>query len=205
MADVALGVAGAIVGGIVGGSQGALLGWSAGTLVGGALWGPKAKAQNIGKLDDVQRKVSGSAYGTPIPIVYGKDRVGGNVIWATDLEETSIEVSAGGKGSRRRTNKKYVYKGNFAVLFCKGPKRILRVWFEDRLVWDAAAALGGHTIRIYDGDEVQGKDTLISSIMGAANTPAYRGHTYLVGEEILLEQWGNRIPGLISAEVDDVP
>lgn len=204
MADVALGIAGGVVGGIVAGPQGALTGFSAGLTAGGLLFGPRQKTQHLGKLDDAQRVVSGSAYGAPIPIVYGTRTVPGNVIWATDLEETSQPVRSGGKGTRRRTNKKYIYKGDFAVLFSRGVKNIKRIWAEDILIYDEAqgGALDNHVIRTYDGTESQTKDTLIASIEGAANTPAYRGLTYAVLEDLLLEQWGNRPPAAIRAEVE---
>src|SRR3954464_1364724 len=98
MADIALGAAGAVIGGYFGGVQGALTGWSAGTLLGGALYPPKQQTQQVGKLDDAARRVVGSSYGTPIPLCYGKIAVGGNIIWATDLEEHVASHNEGGKG-----------------------------------------------------------------------------------------------------------
>src|SRR5688500_3316250 len=92
MASLALSVVGAVAGSVVPGI-GWQLGWCAGGILGGILFPPRLGPQGSGKLDDL--RVSGSAYGTAIPIVYGQMRVPGIIIWSPDLEETS---SGGGKG-----------------------------------------------------------------------------------------------------------
>jgi hypothetical protein len=57
--------------------------------------------------------VQSSAYGQPIPRLYGTMRVAGSVIWATDIRETS-QTSGGGKKSGGKTTS-YSYSASFAV------------------------------------------------------------------------------------------
>ena len=49
------------------------------------------------RLDSLQ--VTDSAYGEPIPICFGTQRLGGNIIWATSIREDKVvEVTGGGGG-----------------------------------------------------------------------------------------------------------
>ena len=69
-----------------------------------------------------------STEGAPIPRVYGRARLAGQVIWATNLEEavsTVRSATSGGKGiggAPDATNTTtYTYFANFAVGLCEGP------------------------------------------------------------------------------------
>ena len=66
-----------------------------------------------------------------------------------------------------------------------------RIW-ADGDVMD----LAGVTWRWHPGDETQEPDPLITALMGAGATPAYRGTAYFVFEELPLERYGNRLPQL---------
>jgi len=168
------------------------VGWAIGTVVGGALF-PQQREPS-GKLEDLH--VTGSGYGAMIPMVWGRARLGGNIIWATDLNDR-IE---GGKNNRY-----HAYYANIAVAICRGPVQVRRIWAEDLVIYDASQSPATrHTIRIYRGTEDQPADPLIQSVEGAANTPAYRGLCYVVIEALPLKDWGNRIPSL-SFEVDAGP
>src|SRR5882757_5127547 len=67
--------------------------------------------------------VMASTEGAPIPRVYGRARLAGQVIWATQLEEvvsnSTASSSPGGKGhllsGPSTTTTTYTYFGNFAV------------------------------------------------------------------------------------------
>lgn len=169
------------------------VGWAVGTVVGGMLF--PQRVEPSGKLEDLH--VTGSGYGAMIPMVWGRARLGGNIIWATDLED-HIE---GGKNNRY-----HAYYANLAVAICRGPvQQVRRIWAEDLVIYDASQSPATrHTIRIYRGTEDQPADPLIQSVEGAANTPAYRGLCYVVFEELPLKDWGNRIPSL-NFEVDAGP
>jgi hypothetical protein len=123
-------------------------------------------------------------------------RVGGNIIWATDFrEETKTTTQGGGKGGGgggKVQSTEYFYYASFAVALCEGPiTGIGRIWADGKLL-DTA----GVTWRWYPGDEAQPVDPFLSSKMGAANTPAYRGTAYVVFEDLPLRDYGNRIPQL---------
>jgi hypothetical protein len=74
----AVAVAGAAVAAMFGAPQ---LSWIAGAAIGGLVFphkGPSVEGPRLGDLS-----VSSSAYGMPIPIIYGTMRVAGNMIWST--------------------------------------------------------------------------------------------------------------------------
>lgn len=194
MASVALGLAGAGVGAIFGNVQ---LGWSIGTLLGGVLFPPKQAAQQRGKIDDA--RVSGSAYGTMIPICYGQCRVAGNIIWMSDLVEHVHKHKEGGKGGGGgATVSDYSYTCSFAALICEGPIiGIRRVWADDLIIYDAtkddADELG---FKFYVGNEEQLPDEVMEQALGVGNVPGYRSWAYFRARDYDLTPHGNRVPNL---------
>jgi hypothetical protein len=135
MASIVLGVVGAGIGAFFGGPQGAALGWSAGVTLAGIVFPPKLGAQERGRIDDT--RVTGSGYGAMIPQVWGKARVGGNILWATDLVERKHKENVGGKGGATAEVTTYTYFANLAVAVCAGPvDRIERIWADDLLIYD---------------------------------------------------------------------
>ncbi|KQY13172.1 baseplate megatron protein TIM-barrel domain-containing protein [Rhizobium sp. Root482] len=203
MATLVLGVAGAAIGGSIGG---AILGVSAATIGGfvGSAIGSVVDSWIISSLAPTQRiegprldslRITSSTEGAVIPRVYGRMRMGGNIIWATDFrEEINTTTQGGGKGGgggKVRTTE-YLYDASFAVAVCEGPiTGIGRIWADGKLLNTA-----GITWRWYPGDETQTADPFISAKMGAASTPAYRGTAYVVFEELPLGNYGNRLPQL---------
>ena len=133
-----------------------------------------------------------------IPRLWGRMRIGGNIVWATDFREetkTTRQRTGGGKGGGGGGSvetTEYLYFASFAVALCEGPiTGIGRIW-ADGDVMD----LAGVTWRWHPGDEAQEPDPLIAALMGADATPAYRGTAYVVFEELPLERYGNRLPQL---------
>ncbi len=97
MATLALSLAGSVVGNVIGGPLGGRVGFLAGQFLGNALLGnADDRAIEGPRLTDLA--VTSSAYGRPIPIVYGRFRVGGNVIWSPGIVEHRQEETPGGKG-----------------------------------------------------------------------------------------------------------
>ncbi|HTJ56987.1 MAG TPA: glycoside hydrolase TIM-barrel-like domain-containing protein, partial [Devosiaceae bacterium] len=191
MATLALSVAGQFVGGLIGGPIGAVagraLGALAGSVVDNAIFGSKSTtAAPTGSDISLQ----GSAEGGPIPKLYGWNRVTGNIIWATQLEETT-QQSAGAKGTAPSTTTTTIL-ANFAVALCEGEvSRLGRIWADGELLETEQLNL-----RFYRGSEDQLPDSLIEAKQGADNAPAYRGLCYLVFEQLDLTPFGNRIPNL---------
>jgi hypothetical protein len=138
-------------------------------------------------------RVVSSTEGVVIPRLFGRARIGGNLIWATDFREETRTQRSGGKGGGGRGRvTEYSYFASFAVGICEGPiTGIGRIWADGKEV-----DLTGVTWRWYPGDESQPADPLISARMGPADTPAYRGLAYAVFEELALERFGNRLPQL---------
>ena len=110
MATLVLGAVGAWFGGPLGGAIGAL----AGRQVDSLIFRPSSRAGP--RLKDLS--ISTSSYGQPIPQVFGKARVAGTIIWATDLVERRSS-SGGGKGAPKVTN--YSYSSSFAVALSARP------------------------------------------------------------------------------------
>src|SRR5690242_6597057 len=103
MAALVLSVAGAAIGGAVFGPAGAIAGRLAGAIGGNlidrALFGGSVRNVEGPRLADLD--VMASTEGAPIPRVYGRARLAGQVIWATPLEEVvsvRSDTDSGGKG-----------------------------------------------------------------------------------------------------------
>ncbi|MGE0750256.1 MAG: glycoside hydrolase/phage tail family protein [Variibacter sp.] len=197
MAALLLSVAGAAGGNALFGPVGAIFGRLAGALAGNvidhALLGG-ARSVEGPRLADLD--VMTSTEGAPIPRLYGRARLSGQVIWATRLEEVISRKNndaVGGKGlGPKSTTTTYSYFANFAVGLCEGPiGNVARIWADGKLL-----DLPDITWRVYRGDETQMPDPLIVAKDGAANAPAYRGLAYIVFERLPLEKFGNRIPQL---------
>ena len=109
-----------------------------------------------------------SNYGSGIPIIWGKARVGGNLIWATKIREVVKKSRKRGKGlgpKVQTTN--YTYFANFAVMFCRGPiVRVQRVWLNGKLVYAHGGTANGFFntyARIYTGTGSQNPDPMLSN------------------------------------------
>ena len=125
MATLLLSAAGGAVGGLFG-PLGAILGRAAGGLAGYAIdqslfsEGRTVKGSRLSDLD-----VQASREGAPIPRVYGRVRIAGEMIWATRFEEEVSENTEGGKGGELSgtTVKSFRYFANFAIALCGGTDR----------------------------------------------------------------------------------
>lgn len=208
MATMVLQYAGSAIGGLLGGPVGMMIGRAAGALAGSLidsrLFGTQGRDAKGPRLDDL--RVMSSSEGAPIPAMWGRARLSGQVIWATDFEEdiTTTEQDSGGKGGDTGSEiTEYSYFANFAVGLCQGEITSLgRVWADGKDL-----DLSRITWRLYTGSETQTPDSLIIAYQGAEDAPAYRGLAYVVFERLPLAKFGNRIPQLsfeIIRRSDDV-
>ncbi|WP_221794994.1 phage tail protein [Aquisediminimonas sediminicola] len=198
MATLVLTVVGTLVGGPIGGAIGGAIGQS----IDRAVFAPKGRqGPRLGELS-----VQTSAYGTPLPRIFGRLRVAGTVIWATDLLETR-QRSGGGKGKPKVTT--YSYASSFAVALSARPIRaVRRIWADGKLLRGAAGDWKSDlsAFRLWRGDEGQRVDPLIAAYKGA-DAPAFRGLAVAVFENLQLADFGNRIPSLtfeVEADAGDV-
>jgi hypothetical protein len=164
-----------------------------------------------------------SEIGAPIPQLDGNARMGGNVIWGLPLREVADTETEGdflGLGGQDITT--YTYYGTWAVRFCEGEIGAVRkIWFDGKLVYDkskppevatvppgtgfsqvfnaalriiaASESLADH-FTFYSGSETQMPDPDIEADQGVGNTPAFRGICYIVFRDVLLTDYGNRLP-----------
>jgi hypothetical protein len=187
MATLLLGAVGSALGGALFGAVGATIGQAVGALAGNLLdqalfGGGRREGPRLADLT-----FQSSAEGMPIPRVYGRVRLAGQVIWATEFEEVRDTTSGGGKGGPRTTT--YRYFANVAIAICEGPvTRVGRI-FADGVEIDRTQV----TLRVHRGTPTQSPDPFILAKEGN-DAPAYRGVAYVVFERLPLEPYGNRLP-----------
>lgn len=200
MATLILAAVGSAVGEFIAGPLGAIAGQALGGLA-GAFLQPRASANTRVEIGPRLSKVTGltSMEGAPVPRVYGRARIGGQMIWATRLlEQTNVAYipGSGGKATAparpAQVNVSYSYYANFAVGLCEGPIAFVRRVWADGQELDLTTV----TMRVYTGGEDQEPDPLIVAKEGGDVTPAYRGLAYVVFERMPLVAFGNRIPQL---------
>lgn len=196
MATILFSAAGAALGagfgGTVLGLSGAVIGRAVGATIGRVvdqrLMGTGSGTVEVGKLDRLQ--VMGASEGTPIPKVWGRIRIPGQVIWASPFKENRVQSSGKGMPSQRVTQ--YSYTVSLAVALCEGEiLGIGRIWADgDELKQKLL------NMRVYHGSQQQLPDPVIEAVEGPDNAPAYRGIAYVIIEDMDLSYFGNRIPQL---------
>lgn len=212
MATLALSVAGAAVGStllptgitvlgatISGAAIGTQVGALAGSYIDQALFGTSGETRTAEapRLRDLH--VTASTEGAAVPVIYGRVRLGGQVIWATDFEEEVVRTTQGGGGGKGLGGSsssssvetvEYRYYANVAIGICVGKITGLgRIWADG-----AELDVSGYVHRLHKGGENQAADPLILAKEGAEGTPAYRGLAYIVFERMPLAEFGNRLP-----------
>jgi hypothetical protein len=160
--------------------------------------GQGSEAVETSKVDRL--RITGVSEGAPINQVYGRYRVGGQVIWADKVREHKTiedqeEQASGGKGTSqgsRSTVTTYSYTITLAIALCEGEiTHVGRIWADGKEIKSDSISM-----RVYPGDETQQPDPAISARMGAGAAPAFRGTAYVVIENLDLTEWNNRVPVL---------
>lgn len=202
MATILLSAAGAAIGGAVGGTALGLssvaIGRFAGAVIGRSidqrLLGQGSEVVETGRVSRL--RLTGAGEGDAIPQVYGRMRVGGQVIWATEFRENVTVTQGsrgGGKGNPRPATpdtRAISYSVSLALALCEGEiTRVARIWADGTEV--APTSLN---MQVYKGARDQLPDPRIEAVEGAGNVPAYRGTAYVVIEDLDISQFGNRVP-----------
>ena len=149
-------------------------------------------------------QVQASTYGKMLPIIYGRQRLAGNIIWAQDIKEVEVRETTtqsggkgGGSGSVSQTTVRYEYYATIAVAVCEGRiDRIDKVWADAKTLTAKELQESSGKYNVHLGTETQTADDIIESYEGSGNVPAYRGLAYVVIEDLPLAPYGNRIPNL---------
>jgi hypothetical protein len=214
MATLVLSAAGAALGSSLGGSVlglsmsavGRFAGASLGRAIDQRVLGGGAQSIETGRLDRLRLSTAGE--GQPIPQIFGRMRVGGHIIWATQFKE-HVSKSGGGKGlSPQPTIKEYSYSVSLAVALCEGEiTSVNRIWAD-------GAEISVHDVNmvVYPGSRDQLPDPKMEAVEGVGAVPAYRGTAYVVFEDLDLSRFGNRVPQFsfevtrpVQDDPDDVP
>jgi GTA TIM-barrel-like domain/Putative phage tail protein len=216
MATILLSAAGAALGagfgGTVLGLSGAVIGRAIGATLGRVidqrLMGAGSEAIEVGRVD--RFRLMGASEGSSVAQLWGRMRVGGQVIWATEFQENARR--SGGKGAPQPKTTQYSYSVSIAVALCEGEiTRVGRIWADGLEI-----APDQLNLRVYVGSETQLPDPKISAVEGAGFAPSYRGIAYVVIEDLELSGYGNRVPqftfevvrpaqGAFADEVIDLP
>lgn len=207
MATLLLSAAGAAIGstvpGTVLGLSGAVIGRAVGATIGRVIdqraVGHGSEAVEVGRVE--RFRLSGAAPGSPVAQIFGRMRLGGQVIWATEFKEnvtvttTTSGGGGGGKGAPSRpqvttTTTRYDYSISLACALCEGPiLRVGRIWADG-----IELAPESLNLQIYKGRDDQLPDPRMEAVEGAGQVPAYRGIAYVVIEDLDLGPFGNRVP-----------
>lgn len=194
MATLLLSAAGAAIGSGLGGTvlglSGAVIGRAIGATIGRAIdqriLGGGSEPVDVGRIDRL--RLTGAGEGGAIGQIWGRMRVGGQVIWATEFTET-VRRQRTGKGAPKPKVNEYSYSVSLAIALCEGEiLRVGRLWADGNEI--SALDLN---MRVYSGSEDQLPDALIEAIEGSG-APAYRGLAYVVIEDLELAAYGNRVP-----------
>lgn len=168
MTQLLVPAASAALGFYVGGPLGAAIGWSVGSYA--VAEDPEVNVNDL--------RVQTASYGVGIPLLTGKQRLTGNIIYAND--KTTYEIE-GGKGGPATAGTGY--KITLAIAICQGPiLGISRVWEQGEIKSDAASS-GKLPGKLYLGSDIQTPDPTMEAILGVGNVPAYRGIAYMVLED----------------------
>lgn len=216
MATILLSAAGAALGAGFGGTiiglSGAVIGRAIGATLGRVidqrLMGAGSEAIEVGRVD--RFRLMGASEGSSVAQLWGRMRVGGQVIWTTEFQENARR--SGGKGAPQPKTTQYSYSVSIAVALCEGEiTRVGRIWADGLEI-----APDQLNLRVYTGSETQLPDPKISAVEGAGMAPTYRGTAYVVIEDLELSSYGNRVPqftfevvrpaqGAFADEVVDLP
>ncbi|UWR24931.1 glycoside hydrolase TIM-barrel-like domain-containing protein [Sulfitobacter sp. S223] len=196
MATILFSAAGAAVGGSIGGTVAGLSSVAIGRAVGATLGrvvdqkilGTGAQAVETGQVD--RFRLTNAGEGDPITQLYGRLRLGGQIIWASDFEEITSTTGGGKGGSAQPKTTEYSYSVNLAIALCEGEiTRVGRIWADGEEI-----APDDLNMTVYKGSADQQADPLMEAIEGTGMVPAYRGTAYVVMEALALQRFGNRVP-----------
>ena len=196
MATIVLSAAGAAIGGSIGGlflglssvAIGRFAGATLGRAIDQRLLGQGSDVVESGRVD--RFRLTGVGEGDAIARLYGRMRLPGQVIWASQFEEV-VSSSGGGKGAPSGPEvRSYSYSVSLAIALCEGEiSGVGRIWADGVEIARDTLAL-----RVYHGTLTQLPDPKIEAVEGAGLVPAYRGTAYVVLEDLALAAFGNRVP-----------
>jgi hypothetical protein len=85
--------------------------------------------------------LTGAQYGACIPVVFGQNKVPGNIIWYGDFKAVPHKEKQAGKGGGGKSNTTYTYTSSFQIGLCEGTASVVNVY--DGTTTKTLAAGGG--------------------------------------------------------------
>lgn len=189
MASYALGSIGSYFGGPIGGFIGATIG----SMIDNKLFPSKVEGPRLGDL-----RVTGASYGAIMPVIYGRVRTSGLLLWSSSLIETATETDSG-KGGPSVTQTEYSYRASVAIGLCEGViDHVEKIILNGKVVYDSVTGVTDwglySDVQVYPGNLSQLPDPTIESYEGVGNVPGYIGTAYIVISDLQLADFGNRLP-----------
>jgi len=147
-----------------------------------------------GKVDDI--RVTGSEYGTYIPRIFGKVRLGGNTVWSSGITHKIFSgSSSGGKGvPSAPAERQHFYSTDLGVQICRGPVvEFERIWADTDLIADRSQVFRS-LLEAEDG-VLGGTAALVDP------DPTARGDVSVTG----IGNQGSGTPGTLTFDVSGLP
>lgn len=132
-------------------------------------------------------QIQTSIYGKCIPIVYGRTRVAGNLLWYGDFNATAHSqggsgkggVGGGGGGKGGGGSVTYTYSTSFILALCEGPiSNIRRIWWDKNL-----GNLSSIGFTFFSGSYSQSAWSYLSSVH-PSEALNYRGISYVAAANL---------------------
>jgi hypothetical protein len=158
------------------------------------------KNRQHGTKDPILRpKVQSSAYGNVIQRAYGRMRIAGQILWATEIG--GYRSLSNGHVVEAPVGEETPLYVSLAIGLCRGPvDAITKIWADDKLIFDASSN-GGYSVTgisfekfFYLGTSGQEPDEWMEQIEGTGDVPAYRHRAYAVLKNFPLASFGNNVP-----------
>ena len=125
-------------------------------------------------------QVQQSSQGLTLPVVYGRARVAGNLVWYGDFttyeHKTTTRQGGKGGGGVKQEDVKYTYEAAVMMALCEGEiKGVTRIW-RDKEKFSSPASL---RLTLYKGGEEQPVWPHLQQVKHAAQAISYSGTAYL--------------------------
>ena len=189
---LAIGLAGAAVGNAILPGFGGQVGFALGTYAGGLLFGDDMDTKGP-RIED--GKVTTSAYGQIIPVIYGVYPASGNIMDASEIREKKNKETGKGGGPSNTT---YEYFGDLDVIVCEGiADAVLLIRANGEVIFDATP--GADVVQkewlefeFYNGADDQPVDPTFEGLRGTDSTPNYGGTCHIVFKNFPYTEFGNQ-------------
>ena len=125
-------------------------------------------------------QVQQSSQGLTLPVVYGRARVAGNLVWYSDFttyeHKTTTRQGGKGGGGVKQEDVKYTYEAAVMMALCEGEiKGVTRIW-RDKEKFSSPASL---RLTLYKGGEEQPVWPHLQQAKHATQAISYSGTAYL--------------------------